>query len=130
MAFPRALDTKGMSEFVVRRFVWDQRGKAFPPLPLPKDFQTLCPDFNMVVAEQAVEDYGLPEITHAIFYVMLLIEAKRLGVLYGPRLQSLEVALSEVRWGPFMSWVWLFGDRIYEARFNPSGSNAHAQLSH
>ena len=51
-----------MGEFVVRHFSWDRRGKAFPPSPLPKDFQTLCPDFDMVVAEQAAEDYGLPEL--------------------------------------------------------------------
>ncbi|KAJ8436722.1 hypothetical protein Cgig2_027393 [Carnegiea gigantea] len=43
-----------------------------------------------------------------IFYAMLLNEAKKLGVLHGPRLRSLEVALTEL---------------LYEARFRPKSSS-------
>ncbi|KAJ8425534.1 hypothetical protein Cgig2_021339 [Carnegiea gigantea] len=53
---------------------------------------------------------------------MLLNEAERLGVLQGQTLQSFESALTELRWSAFESWIWLFGDRIYEARFRPKGS--------
>ncbi|KAJ8420667.1 hypothetical protein Cgig2_025351 [Carnegiea gigantea] len=90
MAFPRSLDTKATSEFVIRRFSWDRREKAFPPSPLPKDFRTLCPDFDLAVAEQAAEYYELPELPQVIFYAMLLNEAEKLGVLHGLRLLSLE----------------------------------------
>ncbi|KAJ8424979.1 hypothetical protein Cgig2_031928 [Carnegiea gigantea] len=58
---------------------------------------------------------------------MLLNEVERLGVLQGQALRSLESALTELRWGAFESWIWLFGDRIYEARFRPKvdlGENA------
>ncbi|KAJ8423412.1 LOW QUALITY PROTEIN: hypothetical protein Cgig2_020949 [Carnegiea gigantea] len=100
MAFPRSLDTKAMSEFVIRRFLWDRWGKAFPPSPLPKDFRSLCPNFDLAMA---------------IFYAMLLNEAEKLGVLHGPRLRLLK--------GAFESWIWLFGDRVYEARFCPKSSS-------
>ena len=54
---------------------------------------------------------------------MLLNEAEKLGVLHGPRLQSLEVALTELRWRAFESWIWLFGDRIYKAQFRSKSSS-------
>ena len=72
-------------------------GEGFPPSPLPKDFRTLCLNFDLVVAEQAGEHYELPELPQAIFNAMLLNEAEKLGVLHGPRLRSLEVALIELR---------------------------------
>ncbi|KAJ8450717.1 LOW QUALITY PROTEIN: hypothetical protein Cgig2_021189 [Carnegiea gigantea] len=103
------------------------RGVAFPPSPLPKDFQSLCPDFDLATAEQAAAYYELRELSEAIFYVILPNEAKKLGVLHGPRLRSLEVALTELRWGAFESWIWLFGDRVYEGRFRPSSSGEGAR---
>ncbi|KAJ8444094.1 hypothetical protein Cgig2_025095 [Carnegiea gigantea] len=81
--FPCSLSTKEMAEYVVRHFVWDQRGAAFPPLPLPKDFQALCSSYKLAVAEEAVEDYEFPELPQEIFYAMLLNKAERLGVLHG-----------------------------------------------
>jgi len=32
-------------------------------------------------------------------------------------LRIIESALIELRWSTFKSWVWLNGDRIFEARF-------------
>ncbi|KAJ8419343.1 hypothetical protein Cgig2_003520 [Carnegiea gigantea] len=76
------------------------------------------------MAEQAAEYYELPELLQVIFYAMLLNEAEKLGVLHGPRLRSLEMTLTELCWGAFESWIWLFSDRVYEARFLPkSGSD-------
>jgi len=129
MAFLRSLDTKAMSVFIIRCFSWDGRGKAFPPSPLPRDFRSLCPDFDFAAAEQAAKHYKLPELLQAIFYAMLLSEAKKLGVLHGPRLQSLEVALTELRWGAFESWIWLFDDRVYEARFHPKSDLSEGRSS-
>ncbi|KAJ8434527.1 hypothetical protein Cgig2_030150 [Carnegiea gigantea] len=59
MAFPHSLDAKAMGEFVTRHFSWDRRGIAFPSSPLPKDFQNLCPGFELAVAEQAAEHYSM-----------------------------------------------------------------------
>ncbi|KAJ8431710.1 hypothetical protein Cgig2_005217 [Carnegiea gigantea] len=95
MAFPRSLDTKAMVEYIVRHFAWDQHGVAFPPLPLPKDFQALCLSYELVVAKEAAEYYELS----------------------GRALQALEPALTEPRWSTFESSVWLYGDWIFEARF-------------
>ena len=99
-----------MAEYVVRHFAWDRRGIAFPLSPLPKDFQALYLSYELAVAKEAVEDYVLPELPRAIFYVMLLNEAKRLGVLHGRALRALESALTELRWSTFESWVWLYSD--------------------
>ena len=52
---------------------------------------------------------------------MLLNEAERLGVLQGQMLRSLESALTELRCSAFKSWIWLFSDWIYEARFRSKG---------
>ncbi|KAJ8420065.1 hypothetical protein Cgig2_028999 [Carnegiea gigantea] len=80
------------------------------------------------MAEQAAEYYELPELPQVIFNAMLLNEAEKLGVPHGPRLWSLEVALTELRWGAFESWIWLFSDRVYEAQFYPkSGSGEGAR---
>ena len=48
---------------------------------------------------------------------MLLNEDERLGVVQGRSLQSVELALIELHWSTFKLWVWLYGDRIFEARF-------------
>ncbi|KAJ8430981.1 hypothetical protein Cgig2_027694 [Carnegiea gigantea] len=104
MAFPRCLDTKAMSEYVTRHFAWDQHGIAFLPSPLPKDFQTLCPGFDLAVAEEAAEYYELPELPQ------------------GQALPSLKSVLTKLCWSAFESWIWLFSDRIYETRFRSKGS--------
>jgi len=62
------------------------------------------------VAEQAAKHYELPKLAQVIFYAMLLNKVEKLGVLHGPRLRSLEVALTKLRRGAFKSWIWLFGD--------------------
>ncbi|KAJ8422880.1 hypothetical protein Cgig2_027363 [Carnegiea gigantea] len=49
--------------------------------------------------------YELPELPQAIFYAIILNEAEKFGVLHGPRLQPLKVALTELRWGAFESWM-------------------------
>ncbi|KAJ8427204.1 LOW QUALITY PROTEIN: hypothetical protein Cgig2_004363 [Carnegiea gigantea] len=101
MAFPSSLDTKAMSEFVICRFRGTDR-EGLPP---------------------AAAHYELPELLYAIFCAMLLNEAEKLGVLHGPRLRSLEMALTELCWGAFESWIWLFGNPVYEAQFHQkSGS--------
>ncbi|KAJ8441277.1 LOW QUALITY PROTEIN: hypothetical protein Cgig2_013692 [Carnegiea gigantea] len=94
------------AKYIVRHFAWDSQGDAFPPLPLPKDFQDLCPSYELAVAEEAAEDYELPELPQVIFYVMLLNEAERLVS-----------AVTKLRWSTFELWVWLYGERIFEARF-------------
>ncbi|KAJ8420374.1 hypothetical protein Cgig2_026993 [Carnegiea gigantea] len=76
-------------------------GEASPPSPFSKDFQSLCRNFDLATVVQAAAYYELPELPQAIFYAMLLKAADKLGVLHGPRLRSLEVALTELHWGAF-----------------------------
>ncbi|KAJ8422033.1 LOW QUALITY PROTEIN: hypothetical protein Cgig2_027264 [Carnegiea gigantea] len=112
MALPRSLDTKA-TIYHPPVFV-GPTGEGLPPVAPPKRFS-------------AAEHYELPKLPQAIFYVMLLNEAKKLGVLHGPRLRSMEMALTELRWGAFKSWIWLFGDRVYEARFHLKGGSGEGE---
>ncbi|KAJ8429213.1 hypothetical protein Cgig2_012341 [Carnegiea gigantea] len=68
------------------------------------------------MAEEADEDYELPKLPQVMFYMMLLNEAERLGVLHERVLRTLESARTELRWSTFESWVWMYGDQIFEAR--------------
>ncbi|KAJ8452005.1 LOW QUALITY PROTEIN: hypothetical protein Cgig2_016586 [Carnegiea gigantea] len=87
MAFPRSLDTKAISEYA-------------PAILHGTD--TLCPSFELAVAEEATEYYELRELSQVIFYTMLLNEAERLGE---QALRSLESALTKLRWSAFESWI-------------------------
>ncbi|KAJ8447165.1 hypothetical protein Cgig2_022894 [Carnegiea gigantea] len=117
MAFPRSLSTSEMAEYVAYHFEWDRCGVAFPPFPLPNDFQALCPSYDLAVVEDAAQRFKLPKLPQVIFYAMLLNEAERLGVLHGRTLRRMESALIELRWSTFEAWMWQNGDWIFEARF-------------
>jgi len=117
MAFSCSLSTREMDEYVAYHFEWDRRGVAFRSSPLLKDFQALCPSYELAVAEEAAGRFELSEPPQVIFYPMLLNEVERLGVLHGRTLRVMESALTELRGSTFESWVWLNGDRIFEARF-------------
>ncbi|KAJ8424507.1 hypothetical protein Cgig2_017740 [Carnegiea gigantea] len=52
MTFSGSFDIKAIAEY-------DRRGVAFPPLPLPKDFQAPCTSFELAVAMEAAELKGL-----------------------------------------------------------------------
>ncbi|KAJ8425845.1 hypothetical protein Cgig2_033940 [Carnegiea gigantea] len=53
MAFRHSLSTRDMAEYVTYHFKCDRRRVAFPPLPLPNDFQALCRSYELAVAEEA-----------------------------------------------------------------------------
>ncbi|KAJ8422319.1 hypothetical protein Cgig2_027688 [Carnegiea gigantea] len=95
MGFPRSLETDEMTFYVLENFEWDQREFAFPPLLLPYDYKDLCPDFNLAAAEEAAQDFLLPEIPEVVFYAMLLNDAVKIGVLCGGMIDIMESALVE-----------------------------------
>ncbi|KAJ8422415.1 LOW QUALITY PROTEIN: hypothetical protein Cgig2_023439 [Carnegiea gigantea] len=96
MAFSCSLDTKAMAKYVTCHFAWDRCRVAFPPSPLPKDIQALCPTFTLAVAKEAAEYYELPKLPQVIFYAMILSETERLGILQGRALRPLP-SLTSVR---------------------------------
>ncbi|KAJ8442958.1 hypothetical protein Cgig2_019531 [Carnegiea gigantea] len=104
MAFPHSLSTKEMAECVVHHFKWDRH-------------RALSPSYELAVVEEAAEYFELSELPEVIFYAMLLNEAKRLGVLHGQALRTLESAFTELHWRTFESWVWLYDDRIFKTWF-------------
>jgi len=62
MAFPRSLSTNKMDEYVAYHFEWDQHWVAFPPLPLPNDFQALCLSYELAVVDEAAQRFQLLEL--------------------------------------------------------------------
>ncbi|KAJ8434808.1 hypothetical protein Cgig2_033530 [Carnegiea gigantea] len=113
MAFPCSLDNKAMAEYITCHFAWDRHG-------------ALCLSFELTVAKEAAEYYELPELSQVIFYTMLLNEAERLGVVQRRALRSLELALVKLRWSTFELWDWLYGNRIFEARFRPMAGSGES----
>ncbi|KAJ8420761.1 hypothetical protein Cgig2_030937 [Carnegiea gigantea] len=90
VAFPRFLSTREMVEYVVYHFEWYRLGVAFPKSPLPKDFQTLYPSYELTMAEEVVGRFELLELPQVIFYAMLMNKAVKLGVLHGRTLREME----------------------------------------
>ncbi|KAJ8420778.1 LOW QUALITY PROTEIN: hypothetical protein Cgig2_011067 [Carnegiea gigantea] len=102
MAFPHFLRTSEMTLYVLENFKWDWREATFPPLPLIDNCQDLSPDFDLTEAKEAVQDFLLPKISQVVFYVMLLNDPVRQGVLSRGMIEILESAL----WSAFEEWVW------------------------
>ncbi|KAJ8435272.1 hypothetical protein Cgig2_026011 [Carnegiea gigantea] len=102
------------------------------PLPLPNDFQALCPSFVLAVTAEAAQCFQLPELPQVIptqrflsklrdgrlsrldrlarlrgptFYAMLLNDAVELGVVSGPMAVDLKLTLEGLRWLLFESWL-------------------------
>ena len=128
MAFPHFLSTREMAEYVVHHFYWYRRRVAFPPSPLPKDFRALCPSYELTVAEEAAGSFELAELPQVIFYAILLNKGERLAILHERMLRQMESALTELPWSTFDSWVWLYGDQIFETQFRANAEPEEESL--
>ncbi|KAJ8424550.1 hypothetical protein Cgig2_011564 [Carnegiea gigantea] len=111
-----------MEANIIRDKALDRRRVLKQDMPVHEQTSPMSRDFTRYI-RCAAEYYRLPELSQVIFYAMLLNEAERLGVLQGQRLRSLEVAITELHWSAFESWIWLFSDRVYEAQFSPKGGS-------
>ncbi|KAJ8419411.1 hypothetical protein Cgig2_025508 [Carnegiea gigantea] len=60
MEFLCSLMTDEMAFYVLGNFEWYRREVAFPPLPLPYDYEELCLDFVLAEAEEYARDYEFP----------------------------------------------------------------------
>ncbi|KAJ8431098.1 hypothetical protein Cgig2_007514 [Carnegiea gigantea] len=101
MGFPRSLKTDEMALYALENFEGYRREVAFPPPPLPFDYEDMCLDFDVVVAEEAARNFRLPEMSQVVFLVMLLNNAVKLGILCGWLIDAMESALKEMRWSVF-----------------------------
>ena len=103
--FPCILKIDEMTLYVLENFEWHPREVAFSPLPLPSDYEDLCPNFDLATAEEATRDFSLPDIPQVVFLAMLLNDAMKLGVLRGWIIGIIELALKELQWSTFQAWV-------------------------
>ncbi|KAJ8428431.1 hypothetical protein Cgig2_003133 [Carnegiea gigantea] len=101
MGFPCSLTMDEMALYVLGNFEWYRREVAFPPPPLPSDYEDLCPDFNMAMAEEYARDYNLPKMPQIVFLTMLLNDTVKLGVLHGWMIDIMESVLKELRFMAF-----------------------------
>ena len=70
-----------MALYVLDNFEWYRKEVVFSSKPLLYDYEELCPDFNLVVAEEHAQIYELLELPQVVLMVLLLNDAVKLGVL-------------------------------------------------
>ncbi|KAJ8422193.1 hypothetical protein Cgig2_011945 [Carnegiea gigantea] len=123
MVFPHSLKTNAISLYILEKFEWYRRGVAFPPLPLPSDYEDLCSDFNLAATEEAARDFELPEIPQVVFLAMLLNDAVTLGILCGWMIDIMESTLKELWRRTFQVWVGRNRSNILRACYPKADSN-------
>ncbi|KAJ8431642.1 hypothetical protein Cgig2_001965 [Carnegiea gigantea] len=101
MVFPRSLTTDEIALYVFKNFGWYRREVVFPSLPLPYDYKDLYLDFDLIATKEAVWDFHLLEIPQVVFFVMLLNDAVKMGVLRRWMITIMESTLKELRWSTF-----------------------------
>ncbi|KAJ8445701.1 hypothetical protein Cgig2_026028 [Carnegiea gigantea] len=72
MAFPPFDSTEAVAIRVRNSFHWEWKVPSRPPTPLPKDYLSLCPDFDRATAEEVAQGANIPEIVQATFYSMVV----------------------------------------------------------
>ncbi|KAJ8421742.1 hypothetical protein Cgig2_022425 [Carnegiea gigantea] len=74
-----------MALYVLVNFESYHREVAFPPRPLPSDYEEPCPGFVLVEVEECARDYKVPQLPLVVFLAMLLNDAVKLSILYRKR---------------------------------------------
>ncbi|KAJ8421918.1 hypothetical protein Cgig2_021607 [Carnegiea gigantea] len=123
MGFPRLLKTDEMALYALENFEWYYRKVAFPPLPLPSNYEGLCLDFDLATIKEATRNFWLLEISQVIFLVMLLNDAVMVGILRGWLIDIMESIFKELRWSIFQVWVGRNRNHILQARHPATDSN-------
>ncbi|KAJ8426919.1 hypothetical protein Cgig2_010437 [Carnegiea gigantea] len=93
-----------MALHALENFNGYRREVAFPPLPLPSDYEDLCLDFDLASVEEATRNFRLPEMPQVMFLAMLLNDVVMLGILRGWLIDVMESAFKELRWSIFQAW--------------------------
>jgi len=110
MAFPPLYNTREMADYMRESFIWRWRGATCPPHPLPEDYCNLCPRFSLPKAERAAA------MVQATFYVMLLNDAIKLGIVRGFIANDLKSTLVGLRWTCFKPRMSLTSHELREVR--------------
>ncbi|KAJ8420581.1 hypothetical protein Cgig2_010236 [Carnegiea gigantea] len=106
-----------MALYILENFEWYRRNVVFRPGPLSYNYEELCPNFDLVVAEEHGQIYELPKLPQVVFMAMLLNNVVKLGVLSGRMITVMESILTELRWNAFQAWTG--HNRVYH--YCPSG---------
>ncbi|KAJ8431037.1 hypothetical protein Cgig2_022979 [Carnegiea gigantea] len=79
--FPNFTSTEQAAEYIRDTSRWHLReSSARRPNPLPEDYRSLYPGFNLGMATQYAHDSNILEMVQAIFYVMVLNDTTELGL--------------------------------------------------
>ncbi|KAJ8441400.1 hypothetical protein Cgig2_002359 [Carnegiea gigantea] len=90
MGFPSSLMTGEMVLYILDNFEWYRREVVCATGPMPYDYEELCPDFDLVVAEEYAQIDELPKLPQVVFMVMLQNDTVKLGVLSGRMITVME----------------------------------------
>ncbi|KAJ8438699.1 hypothetical protein Cgig2_011882 [Carnegiea gigantea] len=96
--------------------------------PLPYNYRELCPDFDLAVAEEYAQDYEVPKLPQATFYVMLLNDVVRLGIVSGFIAGYWKASLEGLRWKSFESWMYINRRGLLEAQLQRRSPRGELRL--
>ena len=116
MVFAYFLTAEEMTLLVLETFDWHLRGVAFPPLPLLDDHQDLRLDFVLASAEEAAQDFPLPEIIQVVFYAIVLNDDLELRVLSRDLAEMPKSTFIGLRWSTFKVSMRRHRDNILRGR--------------
>ncbi|KAJ8437466.1 hypothetical protein Cgig2_012906 [Carnegiea gigantea] len=106
-----------MALYVLGNVDWYRRRVTFPPLPLSSDYEDLCLDFGLAVAEEYTRDYSLPKIPQATFFAMVVNKAVELSVVSRDIARALKSTLKGLQWTTFESSLSVNKHALLEAIF-------------
>jgi len=104
MVFLGFLNTERAADHARETFKWHLRGVARPPQLLLEKYRDLCLYFNLAVAEEATQDFCIPNMIHVVFYAMVINIALELGVLSKDLVEHLTSSLEGLCWYMCEAW--------------------------
>ncbi|KAJ8425915.1 hypothetical protein Cgig2_033856 [Carnegiea gigantea] len=79
--FPNFASTDQVAKYIRDNFRWALREPSAPsPKPLPLDYRSLCPHFDLRVATRYAHNSHVPKMVQATFYAMVVDDAAELGL--------------------------------------------------
>ncbi|KAJ8421108.1 LOW QUALITY PROTEIN: hypothetical protein Cgig2_009237 [Carnegiea gigantea] len=98
-------ERESLSFFIMETFKWHVRGTERPPESLPENYNDLCLYFDLSMAEEATQDFRIPEMTQVVFYAIVVSEDLELGIVNRDLAEHLKSSLEDLRW--YMCEAWL-----------------------
>jgi len=111
---PNFFSTEQATEYVKENFLWSLKESfTLRPSLLPENHHGLSLNFDLLMAMQYAHNSRILEMTHAIFYAMVVNNARELGL--SSRI-AMDCMISALNWGVIESWLWGIEKRLRRAQ--------------